>query len=164
LTASRHYVLDANVFIEAAKRYYAFDIVPSFWRMLIAHAESGRLLSIDRVKDELLRADLEAWAKGTFREFFASTSDQDIIAAYREVMSWSQNQVQFTDSAKAEFASVADGWLIAYALAKGCIVVTHEQFDPNIKRKVKIPNACHAFCVDYVDAFQMMRELGVRLG
>ena len=25
------YVLDANVFIEAARRYYAFDLVPRFW-------------------------------------------------------------------------------------------------------------------------------------
>jgi hypothetical protein len=164
LTASQTYVLDANVFIEAAKRYYAFDIVPSFWQMLVAHAESEQLLSIDRVKDELLRADLAMWAKGTFHEFFASTSDQDVIAAYREVMSWSQDQTQFTEAAKAQFAGVADGWLISYALAKGCVVVTHEQFDPNIKRKVKIPNACRAFDIACVDTFQMMRALGIRLG
>jgi len=29
------YVLDANVFIEAARRYYAFDIAPKFWDTLI---------------------------------------------------------------------------------------------------------------------------------
>ena len=27
----RRHLLDANVFIEAAKRYYAFDLAPSFW-------------------------------------------------------------------------------------------------------------------------------------
>ena len=164
MTASETYVLDANVFIEAAKRYYAFDIVPSFWRMLIDHAEAGQLLSIDRVKDELLRADLKTWASNTFHEFFASTSDADIIDVYREIMTWSQNQTPFTDAAKAQFASVADGWLIAYALAKGCVVVTHEQYDQNIKRKIKIPNVCQAFDLRYIDTFQMMRELGVRLG
>lgn len=25
------YILDANVFIEAHRRYYSFDIAPSFW-------------------------------------------------------------------------------------------------------------------------------------
>lgn len=164
MTAGQTYVLDANVFIEAAKRYYAFDIAPSFWQMLVVQANNGQVQSIDRVKCELLRADLAMWANGTFNEFFASTSDQEVIVAYRDVMAWSQNQTQFTEAAKAEFASVADGWLVAYALAKRCVVVTHEQFDPNIRRKVKIPNACQAFGVPYTDTFQMMRELGVVLG
>lgn len=43
------YVLDANVFIEAARRYYAFDLAPAFWRALIKHAIQGRVLSIDRI-------------------------------------------------------------------------------------------------------------------
>ena len=36
----------------------------------------------------------------------------------------------FIEAAKIQFASVADGWLIAYALAKRCVVVTHERADP----------------------------------
>lgn len=28
------YCLDANVFVEAHRRYYAFDIAPPFWRAL----------------------------------------------------------------------------------------------------------------------------------
>ena len=79
-------------------------------------------------------------------------------------MIWSQGQAQFTTAAKAEFARVADGWLVAYALAKVCIVVTHEQFNSEAKARIMIPNACRAFGVQYVDTFQMMRELGVRLG
>lgn len=164
MTAALTYVLDANVFIEAAKRYYAFDIVPSFWQMLTTQAGNGRVLSIDRVRDELLRDDLAMWANSAFQEFFASTSDQEVIAAYRYIMDWSQNQSQFTEAAKAEFANVADGWLIAYALAKGCAIVTHEQFDPNIRRKIKIPNACQACDVPYLDTFKMIRALGVELG
>lgn len=31
MTASCAFVLDANVFIEAHRRYYAFDIAPFFW-------------------------------------------------------------------------------------------------------------------------------------
>ena len=47
------YVLDSNVFMEAARRYYAFDIAPPFWESLVHHAANGRLESIDRVKQEL---------------------------------------------------------------------------------------------------------------
>jgi len=47
------YVLDANVFIEAAQRYYAFDLAPGFWQALLDHAKDGRIQSIDRVSVEL---------------------------------------------------------------------------------------------------------------
>ncbi|MBN1235997.1 MAG: DUF4411 family protein [Methanotrichaceae archaeon] len=166
MTTSRTYVLDANVFIEAARRYYAFDIAPRFWKLLIDQADNSFVLSIDHVKVELEKGkdELAKWAKNDFHECFISTEDDEVIAAYRRIMIWSQGQAQFTDAAKAEFASVADGWLVAYALAKGCIVVTLEQFDANIRRRVKVPNACQAFGVKYVDTFQMMRELGVRVG
>jgi len=166
MTAVRTYVLDANVFIQAARHYYAFDIAPSYWQTLIDHAKNKQVLSIDRVKDELDRGrdDLDGWANDSFQEFFVSTSSEDVIVAYREVMAWSQGQAQFTDAAKAEFAGVADGWLVAYALAKGCIVVTHEQFNPTIRRRVKIPNVCQVFGIPFIDTFQMMRALGVRLG
>ena len=166
MTVSLSYVLDANVFIEASRHYYAFDIAPRFWQILIDHGRSGDLLSIDRIKQELVRGkdELAEWANNDFHENFVSTEDDDVIAAYRRIMIWSQDHSQFTPSAKAEFASVADGWLVAYALAKHCIVVTREQFDANIRRRVKIPNACQAFSIKYVDTFQMMRELGVKVG
>lgn len=166
MIASQTYVLDANVFIEASRRYYAFDIAPLFWRMLIDHANSGQILSIDRVRVELERGkdQLAEWAKGSFHEHFVSTEDEDIIDAYRKIMVWSQGQAQFSPGAKAEFARVADGWLVAYALAKVCTVVTHEQFNSEAKARIMIPNVCRAFGVKYVDTFQMMRDLRVRLG
>lgn len=167
MTTSRPFLLDSNVFIEAHRRYYAFDIAPLFWMALIDNAKKGRVLSIDRVFEvELKRGkdELATWASGSFHEFFASTNDEEVTDAYRKIMVWSQGQAQFTEAAKAEFASVPDSWLVAYALAKGCIVVTHEQFSPNAKARIKIPNACKAFGVEYVDTFQMMRTLRVKLG
>lgn len=159
------YVLDADVFIEAARRYYAFDIAPGFWQALIRHADNGRVMSIDRVKDEIDRGrdELKEWANDSFHDRFASTGSEDVIDAYRRVIAWVQGQSQFTGAAKAEFAKGADGWLIAYAIAKGYVVVTHEQIDPNIRRKVPIPNVCEQFNVRYVDTFEMLRDLGVRL-
>lgn len=158
------YVLDANVFIEAARRYYAFDLVPGFWQSLQDHAENGDILSIDRVSDELEKGKdaLADWAKSHFHTAFASTDDPDVTQAYAEIMNWVSNQAPFSDAAKADFAQGADGWLIAYAKVYGHTVVTHEELAPDVKRKVPIPNVCKAFSVRYVNTFAMLRSLGVR--
>jgi len=158
------YALDTNVFIEAARRYYAFDLAPPFWESLVLHGANGRIFSIDRVKEELERGndELATWARGDFSDMFASTDEEDIISAYTAVMGWVYAQEQFSDAAKADFATGADGWLVAYSMSKGHIVVTHEVLDPAIKRKVPIPNVCEAFGVSYFDTFAMLRELGVR--
>jgi len=161
---STTYVLDADVFIEAARRYYAFDIAPKFWESLVHHASNGRIQSIDRVKREIERGkdELATWATSQFSYAFASTDEEDVTESYTEVMGWVQAQDQFLDAAKADFAAGADGWLVAYAKSKGYIVVTHEVLNPNIRRKVPIPNVCEAFGVNYHDTFEMLRQLGVR--
>jgi len=86
------YVLDTNVFIEAARRYYAFDIAPPFWESLVQHATKGRIYSIDRVKQELERGkdELATWATSQFNDAFASTDEEDVIESYSEVISWVQ--------------------------------------------------------------------------
>lgn len=159
------FVLDTNVFVEAARRYYAFDIAPAFWEQLEAQAQAGGLLSIDRVKDELARGkdELARWANGQFHAYFASTNSTDVLHAYREIMNWAYAQAQFSSDAKAAFAAAdnADAWVVAYAKAKGGVVVTHEQYDPNVRRKIPIPNVCRAFGVSYIDTFAMLRQLGV---
>ena len=164
------YVLDSNVFIEAARRYYAFDLAPRFWDSLVEHADNGEIESIDWVKKELGKGkgkkgeedELAKWANSNFGHAFCSTDEEDVIESYGMVMTWVQGQSQYTDAAKTYFASGADGWLVAYARSKGRVVVTHEVLDPNIRRKVPIPNVCDAFGVVYADTFKMLRELGVR--
>lgn len=162
------YVLDANVLIQAARQYYAFDLAPTFWDALIEHAASGRLESIDRVKAEIDRGNdaLKDWTRHNFHQWFASTDEDDVIHAYRQLMGWAYGQSQFSDAAKAEFARQenADAWLVAYAKAKGCVVVTDELFNPNVRRKIPIPNACDSFDVQHLGTFDMLRALQVRLG
>jgi len=158
------YLLDANVFIEAARHYYAFDLAPRFWNSLLEHAAKGRVLSVDRVMEELERCgdELEEWARTRFFGAFARTDVDDVIDTYRQVMVWVQSREQFWDAAKAEFARGADGWLVAYARARGCILVTHEALAPDAKNRVPIPNVCQAFSVRWVNTFSMLRALGVR--
>ena len=75
-------------------------------------------------------------------------------------MKWVYSQTQFSDAAKSEFASVADGWVLAYASVNNLTVVTHEQFAPDAKRKVPMPNVCLEFEIEYLNTFEMLRMLG----
>ena len=164
MTEEPVFVLNASVFIEAARRYYAFDLAPKFWELLIEHAANGRIRSIDRIKDELERGkdQLASWSNSHFSDNFISTDDEDIVKCYGQIITWVQAQGQFSDAAKHGFAGGADGWLVAYAKAKGCVVVTQEILSPDIKRKVPIPNVCRAFNLQFVDTFDMLRKLRVR--
>lgn len=159
------YLLDSNVFIQANRQYYAFDLCPGFWKCLVSKATPGQLQSIDRVKAELKHGhdDLWDWAESEVpATFFAPSGDSDVINHYTKIMIWVQGQAQFTPEAKAEFARVADGWLIAYAMAKARVLVTHEAYNPNIRKKVPMPNICKEFGVPYLDTFAMLRQLDAK--
>ena len=162
MTASHVYVLDANSFIEAKRRYYAFDLCPGFWEALRWHHEQGALVSIDQVKEELLRGndDLAHWVQTVVpAACFASTDTPLVIDRFREIMVWVEAQPQFKPEAKAEFAQGADPWLIAHAKATGHLLVTHEAVAPESRRRVPIPNVCQAFGVSYLNRFAMLRLL-----
>ena len=162
------YLLDSNVFIQAKRQYYAFDIAPAFWQALISLADSGNVKSIDRVKNEIDRGkdDLSIWINGEFRDAFATTDDPEVLAAYSDIIAWSQKQIQFSDAAKAEFARLdnADAWVVACAVAYEYVVVTHEEFKRDARQRIPIPNVCLEFGVSYIDTFQMLRALDVKLG
>lgn len=163
MATSPLYVLDANVFIEAHRRYYAFDICGGFWDCLLHHHYAKRIISIDRVRDELLTGDaLEDWINDTAPdELFATTADPKVARHFAGMMSWVQAQSQFKREAKAEFARVADGWVVAYAKTHNAVVVTHEEYAREARKRVPLPNVCKQFGVDYVDTFKMLRSLDV---
>ena len=161
------YLLDANVFIEAAKHYYAFDLVGSFWNELVNKAEEGHIESIDKVKLEIdnKKDKLQEWADGNFLPWFRATGQTDVLNAYGKIMRWADDG-DFSDKAKKDFADQrkADAWIVAYAITKRCVVVTHEQHKPDAKHKIPIPNVCHTFGIRYLNTFQMLRELNITLG
>lgn len=77
--------------------------------------------------------ELTEWANHQFHPFFLRTSDVDTLRAYREIMKWAQSQPQYNAAAK------------------------------KAKDRILIPNVCEALQVPYVDTFEMMRRLGIRL-
>lgn len=160
---SKGYVLDANPFIEGKNRYYAFDICPGFWSSLVTLHQAKQVFSIDRIRDELEDDELREWIETrTPDTFFKKTQDQAVVDAFQDMVNWVYSENQFATAAKMEFASVADGWVMAYASVNDLIVVTHEEYAPDAKRKVPMPNVCLEFGIEYVDTFQMLRNLGVK--
>lgn len=157
------YLVDANVLIEAKNRYYAFDIAPGFWAWLDhAHAR-GTVFSIERVGEELRHGDdeLAEWAK-THRSFFYPI-DQPTTSFFTRLSAWAQSR-NFTQAALDEFsADAADYLLVAFAAAHTCTVVTHETAGSGSRKRVKIPDACQALDVTWVNTFEMLRRTGVIL-
>lgn len=164
--APRLFVLDTNVFIEAHRRYYTQDLCPGFWECLTYYCREKRLLSIDRVRNEITATStpdaLVDWVNQAPSALFVSSAEPPVIHAYTELMNWVKGSRQFLPEAQAEFARVADGWLAAYARVHNAVVVTQEVFSANVRRRVPLPNVCREFGVEYRDTFEMLRELEVR--
>jgi hypothetical protein len=159
------YVLDANVFIQAKRRFYPFDVVPGYWDGLCWHQKNGRVCSIDKVRQELENGgdELWTWARDTFGlDGFVDSAG--CAGEFGRMATWVQQQAQFTMEARAEFMSVADGWLAAQALHSRKVLVTLEEEQPQAKRKVPLPNVCKAFGIQTITPFEMLRRLGVQLG
>ncbi len=157
------YVPDTNVLVVAYHHYYAPDLCPGFWDSLSHHIDSGRLFVIDRVYEEIVSpAQLVAWVEQTTNYSFATTGTQSVVDGFRQLIDWVQDNPQFTDAARVEFASGADGWLAAYAMANDAVVVTNEVSAPEARRKVPLPDLCGQFGIRCVNTFEMLRDLGVK--
>ncbi len=168
MSEHRRYLLDSDVFIAAKNAYYAFPICPGFWESLIHHHNSGSVFSIDKVQSELLAGrpeeDLVQWVQSELPAgFFLRTGGGDVTSAYSKIMLWAQRNTQYSAPAKAKFATEADGWLVAFAYTHGHIVVTNEQPRPDSKSRILLPDVCDEFKVPYLNTFEMLKELTVRL-
>lgn len=166
MVRSVRYLLDADVLVQAHRRHYKFGVVPGFWECLIWHHKQHVVCSIDRIRKELLdgKDALSQWVKHDCpSSFFEPTSAQSTGARYGKIVSWAYAQKQYKPEALSKFATVADGWLVAYAAEHGLTVVTQEVAAPESKNEVKVPDVCEAFKVHCIDTFEMLGNLGVKL-
>ncbi len=79
------------------------------------------------------------------------------------VSSWAISKSDhYMQNALNEFLDEADAFIVAYALFDhdNRIIVTQETSEPNRKNKVKIPDACNALNVQFVNTMDMFRQLG----
>ncbi len=151
------YLLDANIFIQAKNLHYGMDFCPAFWDWLARANQTGAVFSIDKVGDELLAGadDLAAWARQQGDALFLPPDDATIPALSR-VADWTRKQ-KYRPAAISAFLQDADYYLVAFALAHGHTVVTHEVASDGVKR-VKIPTACIGMRVKCVNPYEMLRR------
>ena len=69
------YVLDSNFFIQAHRLHYPIDVAFGFWNKVKQLAETGKITSIDKVKNELYDKNdvLETWCVDNLPEDFLRT-------------------------------------------------------------------------------------------
>src|SRR5882724_5621885 len=122
------YLIDTSVLIQAQRAYYSFRLCPGFWDSLVALHKQGRVMSIDRVFDEICfgeEDELTVWSKTVMpKSFFNASDESDVVGWFAQIQVWANSQPQFSPAAKAEFADETDAWVVAYAGAKNLTVVT----------------------------------------
>lgn len=154
------YLLDANVLIKSSKVTYPFDIAPGFWDHLVEKGKEGIIIISEPIKKELLylNDELSSWLKNNESNFASVDCDETaVIEKYSEIINLVKNDTGYYESAKREFASTADSWLIAIALAYNFTIVTQETYSPNGRRRVKIPNECKRNGIKYINTTEFMR-------
>ena len=159
------YLFDTNVFITAKNTYYATDIAPSFWQHLEFVIKKDKVIIIDKVYQEILKGgdELANWMRETCSSKTVLSTFPQVLKNYTEIIVSISSNDQYSQSAKDEFARVADSWLLAHSYQNECCIVTNEKYEPNIKRKVKIPNICELFHIPYINLFRFMREVDIVL-
>ena len=83
------YVVDSNFFIQAHRVSYPLDVAFSFWNKVKQLAEEDKIISIDKVKNEIYDKNdaLEEWCRTNLPEGFFKESSE-VMAAYGQVSSW----------------------------------------------------------------------------
>lgn len=159
------YLLDTNTLIEAKNRYYRMTVCPAYWIWVQRSHSAGVVASIEPVGAELRRGndELAEWAKRQ-SGLFLSVSDQATQQAFAHVAAHVASQAATMKAgALEEFLGGADPWLIAKAMTiPDAVVVTHEQFNPQTRRKYSIPNVCEPFGVTCIDTFELLSRTDAR--
>jgi hypothetical protein len=153
--------LDTNVLIEAYQGPYSFDIAPGFWKAIERAAKDNKVRSPIRVQGELVGDDdLVKWAKGPGSHLFTQSGQPE----QKAVATISTYVLNTYPKFKADkFLAGADPWVIAHALVNQGTCVTQEVLVASNSQAVKIPNVCQYLKVPWLNTYNLLRQLGVKL-
>ncbi len=153
----KSYCLDANVFIQGWNDYYSMDLCPEYWDILDRLAQENKIFAPIEVRKEIERTDdnLAKWVKA--RPHFFREITVEVQGHLRKIMA---SHGRLVDSIKQR--SVADPWVIAFAMAENAVVVTKEGASATPTKRIKIPDVCRALNVPFLNDFEFAREVGIR--
>ena len=154
------YLMDANTYITAKNVYYDMDFCPAYWDWLDLQFAQRQVASVQMVYDELAGKtdELSTWVKAR-KNHFISVTDTNTQQQYAQIIQHVYELPNKNQANVASFSGGADPWLIAKAAVSGAIVVTQERLDPPNSTKIKIPNICNDFNVQYINSFELLRIL-----
>ena len=152
------YCLDSNTFIQANIQYYGLDFCPAYWDWLRKQNSEGVVFSIVNIRDELVKVDtiLSVWVKNCNIRFFLEI-DAETIDNYKLVVQWVDVNYK-GEAEKTRFLGGADPWLIAFCMTHNHVLVSQEVMAADNSTKIKIPNVCKQFKVEYLNTFEMLRR------
>ncbi|MDE7195737.1 MAG: DUF4411 family protein [Helicobacter sp.] len=156
----KKYLIDTNIFIESAYRFYAFDICPGFWDFLGKCSETDYVKSIDKVYDEIISnnpklQDFKERLKGV--GFFLPI--ENILLDFCVKLSRNLQEMKYTEIAIKNFSECADFFLIALAHQESYTIVTHEsKSSGNARNKIKIPDVCEKLEICCIDVAEFLRR------
>lgn len=166
------FLIDSNSFMTPYRQYYAFDLIPTYWKEISRFTNSGNLILLDMVKAEIDKGedDLADWLSGQENFVICNHISPEIIGKYQEVLQYIQTCGLYKEIALQTWANgdVADPWLIAAAAVNDYTIITAEVPSgglsiKNPNRNAKIPDVAKAFGVKTNNLYYMMRQLGIKI-
>jgi len=159
-------LIDANVLIEAHRRYYSMEVCPGFWEWMAEALATGDAILIPEIRDEVtpLSQDLKDWLR--FDATVTHPEVQGSLSLSRQLVTGEANASGCTANSIQRFLRGGDYHLTAYAHAAKCRVVTLETREDRTKhkRKLKIPDLCDRISVAWATPFQMLKDHGAEFG
>ena len=160
-TTGTVYVVDTSAFMDWQDRLYPEDVFPSLVVHIDALISSGRLMSVELVRDEVNAmgsVGLQAWAKARATIFAPKATH----LAGALTIEGAYPALKDPRSVHDE----ADAYVIAFAQMNGATVVTAET-PAATKRKPRramyVPDVCAALGMPCISNLGMMRREGWRL-
>ena len=139
------------------------DFCPAFWDFLDEQILKTNIVSINYVYTELIKGkdDLGQWIKDRKDSgFFLSIEDEETQKEFSKIVQYISDNYSREETDR--FLSVADPWLIAKAKVLEVTLITQEVLAPSNTKKVKIPNICQQFEVNFATSFTMLRDLNAK--
>lgn len=159
------YLLDANVFIDAARGFFQLERVPQFWEWLIDEAEAGRIAIPREIWEEFKDGndDLGRWARTdpVKKHLLLAEEAQPSIVNHVVRNGYAPD---LTDAELIELGR--DPFLIAYAYSSSTdrAVVTTEISKPGKRRgRRHIPNVCDDLGITCLNTVSLINALDFRI-
>lgn len=155
------YCLDTNVLIQAWQKYYSPGICPSYWDLLSQLGLENRIFIPKEVFVEITRTEdeLAAWLKTSKIPVY--NLNESVTKCLSTIFAANPSHKFLVDSIKQR--SLADPWVIAYAMSENaCVVTKEEKVTASNSDKIKIPNVCENMNVRCINDFKFIREVSIR--